>query len=719
MKHKWLKTLLLSLGCGVFSFVLFQFGVFESLELKTLDARFRQFVKPEQAAKDIVILTIDERSLQEFKRHGNPWPWQRDFYAEVVKYLQNGGAKLIMFDILFDNPDVQRLVEAEHTDGKFADAMKEANNVLLAINLRNEEILFAGDNKLERKSQFVVFPSEAIHWFPKYSNAVLPISLFQHSAAGFGVVNFFHDLEDGVCRRLPVLSLYNDAVFSQMGFSAFFTANAIARIEVLSRNLIKAADAEVPLDEKGQFLIYWYGKGGPGGTFQYFSLYDIIASSIAEKNKKTPSIPSTVFKDKYVFVGSNAAGLFDIQNTPFSRYAPYPGTEVHATVLSNLLQRDFLVRVSRHIPVIVMFLFSLAVCFSFLFTGKIRYPVAVALTASVGWLLYAAYLFQEQKDWLDVVAPEFSIFFSFTLAAVVSYQTEGKARRHLRSIFSRYISPVVVTEILKQRDQIELGGKETIGSVLFSDIKDFTVISEKKSPREIVNILNKYFSVAAEIIHRNQGMLDKYLGDAVMAIFGAPLTDRSHAVQACAAALELQCCLRRLWHSDGNHFPALMTRIGINSGTMVVGNIGSSLRLDYTAIGDTVNLASRLESVNKIYNTEIIIGEATYYEIKGEFVTRELDILCVKGKEKPVVVYELVGKQGEVEQKMLERIEQFHEGIKWYRERVFDKAVIVFRAILSSSPNDGPSQEYLRRCEAFLTSPPEPNWDGVFKLDVK
>jgi adenylate cyclase len=343
----------------------------------------------------------------------------------------------------------------------------------------------------------------------------------------------------------------------------------------------------------------------------------------------------------------------------------------------------------------------------------------VATSATILWVVLTMLLFSLGNIWMDLVGPLASLVVSVAVGGVFSYQTEGKARRRLRNIFSRYVSAAVVTEILSKDEDPGLGGKEVSGTVFFSDIKDFTAISEKMTPRELVDLLNHYFTLATDVIHQNQGMLDKYLGDSMMALFGVPVKSNTHAVQACLAALQVQAILERdpFLNADGR--PKLITRIGLNSGEMVVGNVGSHQRLDFTAMGDTVNLASRLEGVNKLYGTRIVIGEATLKESRDTFLVRPLDNLRVKGKETPVAIYELLCEREKATENQQILAQGFRQGIGYYRGRQFDKALGVFTELLAGSSQDGPSQLYVERCRSFLASPPPSDWTGVTTLQTK
>ena len=722
MKRKDLLALLLSAICGVLVTILFRIDLLESLELKSLDFRFRQFARSEKASPDVVIVAIDDKSLLQFKRNNIVWKWPRDIYALLVRYLQRGGAKVIVFDILFPDSDIDRLsTDAEETDGEFAQAMREADNVIIAAHLRQDEDLLSGDNPLEHRDHITIVPKEAINDFMNYSSAVLPISLFQQSAKALGAANYFDDPQDGICRRVPLFYVYQDVVFPHLGMAAYLMAKGIDQVDLISNDRFRFGDNEVPVDDNDRFLITWYGQGGPGpnGCFRYYSIVDLIASALDEENDRDPALPSSIFKDKIIIIGSNASAMFDFRNTPFTTYEPYPAMEIYATMLSNLLQSDYLIRAHPLYAILAIFFFAFVICYMFLYVPNVRLVILLVFVGAGAWFLVTLALFNWNHVWLDMIAPEVSILISFSAAAVVSYQTEGKARRRLRSMFNRYLSPVVITEFLEKDGTVELGGKEITGTVYFSDIKDFTAISEQTTPPDLVTLLNEYFAIATDIILRNDGLLDKYIGDAIMAIFGAPIPNNTHAHQACAAAIEIQRLLKQNMQSQNNNQPKLLTRIGINTGSMVVGNIGSHLRLDYTAIGDTVNLASRLEGVNKIFTTNILISDSTFELVKDVFVARELDLLRVKGKKESVVIYQLVGKHGDVNEENVKIMTTFGDGIRWYRECAFDKAISVFESVLSTFPNDGPSRAYIGRCQKFKISPPPPDWDGVYKLDTK
>jgi adenylate cyclase len=298
---------------------------------------------------------------------------------------------------------------------------------------------------------------------------------------------------------------------------------------------------------------------------------------------------------------------------------------------------------------------------------------------------------------------------------------EGQQRRMLRRAFNRYFSPHVVADILDNSAQVELGGKTIEATAFFSDIKDFTSFAEKCTPKDLVHFLNQYFSVASDVILKNEAMLDKYIGDAIMAIFGAPIPRPDNARVACMTALEVQEVLAA-YHTRPERdpgMPVFVTRIGLHTGNMVIGNIGSSSRLDYTAIGDTVNVASRLEGVNKIFGTHIILSETTFEQSADAIAARPLDFLRVKGKAIPIRIFELVGRTGQISQLQADIIGQFSEGLQLYRQRSFSKAIDIFTRVQAIDPNPVPSTLYLKRCaELSLQTLPD-DWDGVYTMTSK
>ena len=707
------RKLIYSLYSGITALilivVLLLFNLFESLELKTLDARFRIFSKPETASKNIVFAVIDDKSIQSLEKQNMYWPWSRDVYAELVGYFKRGGAKAVMFDILFPSPDIDRVSSnGEDNDKNFADSMKSAQNVLLGLQLKED---IAPSNYPMNNSVEFSFPHDAVS-SKIFSSSIAPYPLFQSSAKNIGVVNYHSD-DDGICRRLPLLSYYNRTTFPHLGFTAFLFNKHPSITFEKEKKTLKVENQEIPLDNEGNFLIWWYGKGGIDGCFKYYSIQSLIHSAIQEKRSHQPIVPSDSFKDKYVIVGSNASALLDFRTTPFTQEEPYPGMEIYATMLSNLLQKDFLRIGNKTISILAIFAFCFLVAFAMFYVHRVIYTISLVIILSIAWVGISCYFFSSEKIWIELAAPLCSILCSFAISATWSYSTEGKARKQLRSMFHRYVDATVVEQLEAHPEKLELGGVETEAVVFFSDIEQFTIVSEQLQPKDVVKHLNEYFSLSVDVLLKHNAFLDKYYGDAVMAMFGVPIQNNNDAHYACLASLEIIQSLK----SQPMVFNR--ARIGLHSGKMLVGNIGSVKRTEYTAIGDTVNVASRLESVNKIYGTSIIISEQVYSKVHNDMICRELDIVTLKGKGTATRIFELLCTKKLCPQETTTLVQQFGLALQQYRNKSFVEAKNSFSQLLKQFPDDNPAKVFINRCNNFISSPPPQEWNGVYDLESK
>ncbi len=698
------------LGSGI-ALGLSALSLFDTLELQTLDLRFRYGAHAEWADTSIVIVAVDQNSLDFIERTWRiKWPWPREYYGLLLEYLEQGKPRLVAFDYDLSQHDTDRLeVDGAESDGLFADAMGVAGNVVLGINLGIQESGDQpGDSVLSRHLRPARGPE---HRSTAYDRAAAPLLIFQNPAAGLGATNFSSDA-DGIARRAPILYAYRNAAIPQFAAACYDVlqhAGAAGNSTPL---------AHIPVDSQGDKLLYWYGRGGPDGVFRYYSAHALIVSAAKIRQGLPPDVPPRIFRDKVLIVGGSAAGLYDFKPTPFTFLEQYPGMEIQATLLSNLLNGHGVWRTPWWTGVLITVLLSF--CSAWMFFRFLRVGLA-SLFVGLLMAVYAAavyLLFRQYSAWFPVVQPVLGLASTYAIAAVVSYAAEGQQKRALRKVFNRYFSPNVVADILDNAKQVELGGKTIEATVFFSDIKDFTSIAELFTPKDLVYFLNQYFSLASDVILKNEAMLDKYIGDAIMAVFGAPIPRPDNAKVACLTALEIQDALAA-HHARPDHdprMPVFVTRIGLNTGKMVVGNIGSSSRLDYTAIGDTVNLASRLEGVNKLFGTTILISETTHDQAQEWIVARQLDMIRVKGKAIPVRIYELVGARGTVGAAVEEKIGLFEEGLAVYRKREFEKAADKFKKILTLDPRDGPSAAYIHRCAELQKATLPEDWDGVYTL---
>jgi adenylate cyclase len=470
---------------------------------------------------------------------------------------------------------------------------------------------------------------------------------------------------------------------------------------------IRMGEWYVPTDESGQLLINYLG---PPKTFPHISISDILAGRI----------PKGTFKDRIVLVGATAMGTHDLRTTPISPL--YPGVEIHATVIDNILLQQFMTK-PRWSEIFDL----LAIVVLGALTG-IALPrmsaVKGLLFASGLFVLYiisATWLFVQWRVWLNIVYPLLAVALTYTVLTVYYYVTEERERKRIKGAFRHYVAPLVIEEMLKDPDSLKLGGEEKTLTVLFSDLAGFTRYSEKYAPHEMIGFLSEYFEKMSEQVFQYWGTLKEYVGDELMAIFGAPLEQVDHAERACAAALamrhELQA-MRTEWAKTGR--PQLRARTGINSGPMLVGNLGSRYRFAYGALGDHVNLGSRLEGLNKFYGTDILLGENTARLVEKSFRLREVDSVRVMGRQECVVVYELVGKLDEtLPEEHEEVLNAYAAGYQAYCDQHWDEALGLFNRALERAPGDGPSSTMAERCRQFKNAPPPEDWDCVFNPESK
>ncbi|MBW2324115.1 MAG: adenylate/guanylate cyclase domain-containing protein, partial [Deltaproteobacteria bacterium] len=464
---------------------------------------------------------------------------------------------------------------------------------------------------------------------------------------------------------------------------------------------------ELPTDELGRYLVNYRG---PSYTFPHYSIADIL-----EKRFK----PGT-FKNKIILTGATAVGVYDMRTTPFE--TNYPGLEVHANVIDSILRQDFLVRPQWTTLLDIGMMIVAAVILG-LVLPKISAVVGVVF--GLGLLMAEGglnYLFFSKGIWLNLIFPSITVILVYTGITAFRYITEEREKKKIKGAFQTYLHPSVVNEVLKNPDMLKLGGQKKVLTVLFSDIKGFTTISENMDPEALVHLLNEYLTAMTDLVFKYDGLLDKYEGDAVMAIWGAPLDLPDHPLKACRTGLEMLSELQRLreqWAQEDPAIPNIDIRIGLNTGLMVVGNIGSETRFDYTVIGDEVNLGSRLEGASKEYGTNIIISETTYEHVKDVMLCRELDLVAVKGKSQPVRIFELIGENGKVPQEKIELVHGFSQGLRAYQTQQWDKGKKIFSEMNALYPEDEPTKLFLRRVVDLKKNPPPKNWDGVFVMTTK
>ena len=473
----------------------------------------------------------------------------------------------------------------------------------------------------------------------------------------------------------------------------------------------------IPLSKDNRHIVTYFGPKAK--TFTYHSYYDIMKDRVHGK-----------LEGKIFLVGATVQGLFDLVATPIDNV--YPGVEVHASLLNSFMTNTFVTRLSPWQDFFILLMVGIIIGFMSFFLKPLIGSI-LSVVAVFAYFLIAMTVFSESRLWIEIARPILAIMLTFTAVMVFRYITEEKDRKFLQSTFKQYLSPELIDMMYTSRQQPKLGGDEGIRTAFFTDIQGFSTFSEKLgSPTRLVDLLNEYLTAMTDILlNKHYGTLDKYEGDAIIAFFGAPMPMEDHAKRACLTALDMQAGLgdlRRKWISEGDKWPAIVhemrMRIGINTGLIVTGNMGSRTRKAYTMMGDPVNLAARLESAAKQYGVFIMISNFTCDMVKNDFEVRQLDKITVVGKSEPVVVYELLAEKGKWSPEVAKMAGLYSQGLAAFYKQEWDRAIEIlaesdklepYRAIATTTP----SKKIIKLCEDYKISPPGPNWDGVNKLTSK
>ncbi|MEW6102505.1 MAG: adenylate/guanylate cyclase domain-containing protein [bacterium] len=669
--------------------ILTDIPLFRDIEWASLNFRFISTKeKRKSVIEDVVVIDIDNDTLRSLGRWQN---WPRRYYAEVIDYVKKDGVKAVGFDIFFpehSNPE---------DDNILVETTKRAGNVIHSFFFpETSETKEEYNLDLMKKFSFPLPKGP----FQKNKAITPPIMEIQKTAEGIGYDNKYSD-EDGNTRLIPLLAKYNDRLYLSFSLATICSVLNVQpdQIKLKGNYLLLSDKKKIPVEEGAKMWIRYLGEAR---TFRFVSFHNVLKKRIAEG----------YFKNKIAIIGGSAEGLFDIMSNPFS--SVYPGVETQATIIHNILNNNFMIQTSIKTNMLIVLLLGIIIG---LFSSILSLKKGILVMAGLlfGYLTTSIILFKNGLI-IPMVSPSFSMGFTFLSVWLWRFQTEEKEKKRVRGMFSRYVSKEVVEQLVSNPDAFSIGGKRVEISVLFSDICGFTTLSEKLQAEEIVSLLNEYFTAMNQVIFKHKGTLDKYIGDAIMVFYGAPLYPEEHAKRAVLTALEMIRELNRLkkeWKARGKE--ELDIGIGINTGEAVVGNIGSDIQTNYTVIGDEVNLASRLEGMTRKYNSQIIISKATYEQIKDEILSREVDIIVVKGKSRPVMIYEPIGLIADVSDSKKKELEIFINGLSFYKERKWKEASDVFSTIM----NDGIARMYFMRCQDYSLNPPPDDWDGVYVYKTK
>lgn len=701
-------------------------GLFEILELKTVDYRTKICRNNKVAPSDIVLILIDESSLNALNKVAGRWPWPRYIHAELIDFLSQIGARAIVMDILFTEneftPDLSSGTLSDN-DFRLVQSTKSAKNVYHAVQMitdiedeYNKDLL----NKplpikfIDRFSINLEVVDETV----EYNNYYLPFKELYEASRGIGVVTFLPD-DDGVFRSEKLLFNYQDNFFPALSLAPIINQLGYEKI-ILKKDSIEIKNdrslIRIPLTKNNEYFVNMYG------LYDAFSISGVILSMLQIKQGELDNLPvqPDEFRDKIVFIGASATGLEDLKNTSIDPKTP--AVFLHASICGNIISGDFLSFTGPGVTFLSMVILLVITVFSILYLRTVFSQVLFPLLAIIMFFISALILFNSNIV-LSIVTPCFAVLSCYITSFTYISFTEGKEKRKIKNILGQYVSPAILSTVLeKNKDgylKAEIGTREIL-TIFFSDIRDFTTISEKYSVEEVVGILNTYLSRMVSIIFSNEGTLDKFIGDAIVAFWGAPVRIQDHHYKAVITGLQMKEALRTYNQENiGRGLPELKIGIGIHTGEVILGNIGSEQKLDYTVIGDNVNLASRLEGLTKIYKCPVLISQDTYDHVQKDIICRMVDYVKVRGRDRPVKIYEVIGEPGSIDEVTIKIVRLTEKAFEHYYERRFHEAVYSYESILELRPEDFLSKMFIERCQNYKQDEPPKEWDGCYVYKEK
>jgi len=700
---------LIGLGGTVLAAVLWFFGVLDVFEAKTWDWRQRILAKPGSATTEVVLVLLDQNSLDWAREeNGLSWPWPRELYTFITNFCKRGGAKALGFDVLYLEPSKYGVYDDEAFGASVGDFGNFVGTVFLGEetgsskswpdDVAEPEIEIAGlDRWLESSSvRGLGFP-----------RASFPIPELARNARFLANVHLDPDM-DGIYRFGRLFQLFDGKTVPSLALALYLAGKGGEHSIRIDGNNLQVDGYALPIDSQGSTILRYRG---PSGMHSTYSAAAVIQSEIRMLSGEKPVIDPTVFKDRYVLFGFSAPGLHDLRSSPVA--GVYSGVEIHATMLDNLLSRDYMRQVPRGTMILIALLFTIvagAVASSV--SGALKNIVVYAVALPLPPL--AALLFFSGGSWLSLMFLEIAVIVTLAGAGLVNYATEGRQKRYIKSAFKQYLSPDVIEQLIANPDRLKLGGERRELSIFFSDLQGFTGISEGLSPEELTALLNDYLSAMTDIIQDEGGTVDKYEGDAIIAFWNAPLDQEDHAVRAVRSALRCQSSRAEMRPAVRERIGKdLYMRIGLNTGPAVVGNMGSHNRFDYTMLGDAVNLAARLEGINKQFKTYTMISQSTLDQAGSAFPVRELSRVAVVGRKEPVTVYEPMLEEDH--RRMGDLLPVFSQGLEAFYSGDFAGAEKIFATIADQDPA---ASCYVEKCRELLSDPPS-EWDGVWVMTAK
>lgn len=736
--RKSLRTVVVAIVLGVLCTALIEVIVYVSsrmirpplqgMENQIIDQAFQ--VRKENTKnkiltyEDVVIIDIDDRSIEEMGRSQN---WPREYDARVINYIASGKPAAIGIDYLYTESEslpaayevmlaergianTSELAKAYSSDNELSEAIRNAGNVYLGFfdDDANPDSLF--DATLEEKMRFITSNDGKHLDFLSISHPVLPIEEFNQFSKATGSISV-PSMYDGSVRRYPVLQRLtgdstNSKYIANFPFYMMLDAKGLTEkdVRIEDDNILIGDTTKIPLLEDGTFRINWLGSEQKIRYISYYKVWDEL-------------VPAEFFENKYVFFGTSASGLQDLKTVP-SQESKMPGVEVHVVAFLNMMNGSFLNEITEMEAIPWFVLTSIILVFFFLIVRPF-----------LGFFFAFGLYFSERFIFELWVIPKHGLVFpiislmtltllTYLISILYIYFIRERKSRRLKNAFGTYVSPEIVEQIAKDPGNLQLGGEKKVLTVLFSDLRGFTSYSEKLDPQQLVAVLNNYLSAMSNIIFQHKGTIDKFIGDAIMAIFGAPIVQKDHADRACRVALDMITELENVnAHNATNGFPPLFIGVGVNTGEMTVGNIGSERRFDYTVIGDAVNLGSRLEGLTKFFQVLIIVSDHTRLACTtNDFIFRNLGAVKVKGKEKPIFVFELKYRQT-ADATYLNWLAIWDKAFEEIDKRNLSKAIEHLEECKAIYPDDVATEYYIQQCNEYLTQPE--NFELIIKMETK
>jgi adenylate cyclase len=703
----------------------------EEIRLRTFD--FYQGLRPRQTiARPVTIVDIDETSLKEIGQ----WPWPRTIVADLVTQLSQLGAVAIAFDVIFAEPDRMSPSIAATSFRNLDDDTRNklrslpSNDEVLAEAIQRSRVVVGQvgsatpvprlQTEAPLQTGFAVKGPDPSPFLVTFAGLLRNVPAIEQAAAGRGVFSILPE-RDGIVRRVPIIMQAQGAMVPSLSMELLRvvadSGAILVRTDEAGVQSVAVPGLELPTDQNGRLWVH-FNRHDPG---RYISANDVLQGRVLRDH----------VEGKLVLIGTSAAGLLDVKTTPVA--AAMPGVEVHAQILESALANSLLTYPSYAIgaELVVAVVVGLAII---IVAPMLRASIVIALGAVVVAALIGVswYLFSQYDLLIDFTYPLLASGFVYLTLIFVNYFQEQKQRQQIRAAFGYYLSPALVEQLVRSPEKLVLGGEERRMTILFSDVRGFTTISEhyKHDPQSLTRLMNRFLTPLTNAIIERNGTIDKYIGDAIMAFWNAPLDDPRQEVNACEAALEMLARadklnqeFKREADQNGGTYMPLRVGIGLNTGPCVVGNIGSDFRFNYSVLGDTVNVASRLEARTKDYRIPIVIGEGTAQNVKEKFATMEIDRIQVKGKTQPETVFTVIGRAELCrDPNFLELQELTTNMLRYYREQNWTQALDTIEPCRKAAEGFGVGalyHMYSERIEAFRRNPPPSNWNGVYEAESK